>query len=210
MRKPISYILAICIVALLFVAVKLLFKQLRLQSENEKMSEYLLRTDNLFACFSETLRTFIYSDGFVISNIELIDSKGNCKMLSEIVENEKMLVYLPNISCNTCTGRETELVNSIFGDRVKDVLIVSNFESRREQIVFERESHITTFTLKRDEIFPSPELSEHIVIFLISKELRGHCLLLPDEDNNKVSEIYYQAVSEKFSNNVQKREKHEN
>ena len=200
MKHRIFYhsITIVIFIILLSTVVGLLIKQQHFKNSNRKMSEYLEKCNELFSIFSKTLSIFVQTSGMSIPDIRLIDSHGNQKMLSEIIENEKMLVYLPKISCNTCTIRETELINVIFGEKVKNVMIVSNFQSLREQIVFEKETHIATYSLKRGESFPIPEYGQHIVLSLVSKTLYAYCFLLPDDKMDKISEIYYQSVAKKF------------
>ena len=198
MKRVTSYIATCFLIILLCIAACLFIKHQRLVNENRTMSEYLRKSLQLFTAFSETIGTFTRTSGTSIPDIELIDSQGNQKMLSEVVENEKMFVYLPQIACNTCTYRETEMIHAIFGEKVNDVMIVSNFQSLREQIVFERETLITTYSLKRDATFPLPEFEQQTVLFLVSNTLHVYCVLIPDETTSKISEIYYQAVAQRI------------
>jgi len=197
MKRLISSLIPIAFIILLFIVGGLIIKQQQIARNNNILSDYLKKSHQLFNDFSNTISTFVRTSGIEIPDFELIDSKGNINTLSEIVKNEKMLVYLPKISCNSCTNRETELINTIFGEKIKEVMIVSNFQSLREQIFFERESNIASYSLKKDVNFPLKEYEQQVVIFLISKSLLANCVLVPDEASAKIAEIYYQSVAKR-------------
>jgi peroxiredoxin len=202
MKKIMPIIIIAGLVTSLFGLSYYYIKQQKYRRANENLSEYIRKYNDAFASFSSTLATLIIQDGLDIPNVALRNSDGNYKMLLDIIENEKMLVYLPEMSCSVCANQELELVNSTFGEYTKNILIVSNFESVRKQKVFERESNIKTYSLKKNEVFLPKNTTQNTVIFLISKELTGHCFLLLDSENSKVTEIYYKAIVERLNKNL--------
>lgn len=204
MNKNIFRLLTSSLIVSIFGLIGLFIKIQYIRSDNASMIEYFKKVSSIFDSFSSTLNIFISSDSLIIPDIELIDSKGGNKNIRETIEDGKMLIYLPTIPCNSCATEEMRLINTAFGEGVKNVMVVSNFKTIREQKIFEKESNLTAYSLRNDMIFPTKELNQQKAYFLVYKDLLIHCLLLPDGNNTKIVELYYNAMSEKFNHKEKK------
>lgn len=172
-----------------------------------KKSEYhikslradLIKLDTIYHSFTKAINDCIVYDGFPVSDIDLVNAAGKTLKLKDIVESEKLVIYLPNISCNTCTIGEIEIIESVFSEQQKkNIILISNFTNNREIKIFEKESSIKTFGVFKSKDFPNSELTNKIVLFMVSDLLQGQCVFLPQIDNSKLSELYYKVILERM------------
>ncbi|GAB6013267.1 hypothetical protein [Viscerimonas tarda] len=190
------------IVCFIAVGVVLFFEEKRMSRaiaekvEIEKNIEYM---KNLCSSFTSSINDFVLYDDLDIADCEITDSEGKQQKLSNVIISEKLIIYLPEISCTSCSDGEINILNSFFSENEKgNIVVVANFRSNRELKIFEKNAGIKTYGIAKEEQFPSRTLNGSIVLFLLSDSFKASCLFIPDRTYGKLSEIYYEAVANKF------------
>jgi hypothetical protein len=198
-----KYILVYCICILLFVLLIFILNRRihELEKSNSEMIININKTEKIFPSFLKTFDNFILYDNKRILNVDLIDSDGNVKKLSDIIEIEKMIIFLPKIDCHTCSAKEIELLKTFFLPKErKRICILAKFRNKRESKLFEMNTGLETFEIQsEDNLFLNKILNERPVVFLISPYLYGYCFLLDNKENYKLSEEYYKMIQKRFS-----------
>lgn len=139
-------------------------------------------------------------DAVDIPNIEVVNSANKSCNLSELVTDDRLIFYLPDLGCSSCYEKELELLKEMIPERIKKrVLVIGAFTTNRELKLFENKSKLQTFRIvKTNNEFPIPVFNEVSLAFVLTKQMK--CYALFDAVNNaKASKLYYRFISEKMS-----------
>lgn len=161
------------------------------QKSNSEKEEVLVRV----------IYDLITYDEVDVPDIALIDSSNGECMLSELIDEDKIVFYLPNLGCSSCYEQEIALIKGMIPDGVKErVMTVGNFSNIRELKLFERSSGLRTFKIEEQNgEFPIIAFNETSVVFFLTRQMK--CYALFDAVNNvRASKLYYKIISEKILN----------
>lgn len=202
MKNKFIYLI-ICIAIFLFIYVLFQYRKINtLEYDNSRM---VINTDNtkrVFKTIINSFDNFILYDNQRIKDVKLIDGDGNSIMLSDIVEEEKMIIFLPIINCHTCSAKEIDVLKKIIKPTVRErICILARFRNKRELKIFEKSTGLKTFDLlPESKLFLKQTLNDRPVLFILSPYLYGHCFFLSDNENYKLSEEYYKMIQKRFEN----------
>lgn len=161
------------------------------QESNSEKEEVLVRV----------IYDLITYDGTDVPDIALINSSNGKCMLSELIDKDKIVFYLPNLGCSSCYEQEIALIKGMIPAEVKEqVIIVGNFSNIRELKLFERSSGLRAFKIEEQNgEFPVIAFNETFVVFFLTRQMK--CYALFDAVNNvRASKLYYRIISEKILN----------
>jgi uncharacterized protein YktA (UPF0223 family) len=149
----------------------------------------------------KTIDNFIFYENLSVNDVDLLNRNGDVTKLSSIVELEKMIIFLPEINCHTCSEREIKILKDfIQPEQRARIIVISKFQNKRELKLFEINSGLKTYEIMNDnELFKDITLNKTSVVFLISPFLKGYCFLIRDKENSKLFERYYQMIQKRFS-----------
>jgi len=119
---------------------------------------------------------------------------------TNIIEVEKMIIFLPIIDCHSCCAKEIDVLKTFILPKERErIIILAKFRNKRELKLFERNIGLKTFEISsNDYLFSSKILNESPVVFLISPYLSGYCFLLNSKENYKIAEEYYKMIQKRF------------
>lgn len=188
-------IFALSALLFLFVGGKIAVYKTTKLCEGLETRESILRT--YIVEFINNQVAFDYSP---IPDVELMDHDGHLIGLSEILHEERLIIYLPDIGCHTCSDKEVELVKSIFLNEAKNkIWVIAKFNNKRELQLFESQSGLIVYGIDSQCEFPSEKLALSPVLFLLSQDQIGFAFFKPVKEMSQFSILYYKAVLKRLN-----------
>lgn len=139
-------------------------------------------------------------DATDVPDIEILDSDNNKCWLSDQIDKDKIIFYLPNLGCSSCYEQEIALIKEMIPSSMKNkVMVVGNFLNIRELKLFERNSNLNSFKIEgKNDLFPLIPYNDISVVFILTEQMK--CYALFDAVNNaKASKLYYKIIVDKMS-----------
>lgn len=108
----------------------------------------------------------IASGPLPLDDVLVRDAKGQHLLLSSSLEEGKLVLYLPSISCIPCAQKGISTLDSVFKDHFRDrIVLVSSFENLHTQKIIENEFNVNTYSILTDTLLPSDSFAEKPMAF---------------------------------------------
>lgn len=199
-EKFTCYLLVICLIIFnvwAFVNLNNKTKLISLCSENWEKSQ--LKNIDLTNYFIERERRCVESDNFSLSGrLILKDLQGNSLLLQEKLSQPPILLFrFSGSNCQTCIDKEIKRIVQYLNDvnPVKVVILVSdkdinelNYFKKVNGIKFE------IFLVEKEEINIPMEQYNIPYLFILSPEGFTNSVFIPERNENKFSEQYYNII----------------
>jgi hypothetical protein len=162
--------------------------------------------EELFYSSLHNYDNFVIYDNLSILNVDLRDSNGDIRKLSDIIREEKLIIYLPDVTCRSCSERALQVLKDIFPSELNEnIHIIARFNNKRELKIYEQNSSLKSLGLNfGDNLFSEAEdsLNFQHILFIITPQVKGICFFIPD-DNVFFSKTYYKSIYQRFKNKKQ-------
>lgn len=183
---------------LLLVSVLYIIKQ-TITFQQEK-AEFKILSTSINYYIIESIK-----NGDLIINDLSLKSNSEDQKISKILDKDKLIIYLPNIDCHSCTSKEVELIKKIFPDSIRQqIIVIAKVENKREIKLFERFSGLQTYGITNNDFLFS---NNHLIkptLFIARPSLQTYAYFVPYHDNPQISIMYYYSVLDKLSNKEKK------
>lgn len=130
------------------------------------------------------------------------DTNGKNVLLTSLIKEETFVIYFTKLDCMACIDRELRVLDEFFDkeDLRKRVLLIGNFDNKREQKLLERNTRIKTYQVKGSSFFSSFKNEKSILYCLVDSNLAIHnCMDVGTiRSNIDVARIYYKTISDRF------------
>lgn len=153
---------------------------------------------------SNQFASLLRNDNIKVPDFDITDSMGSSKMISQILNNEKFVIYLGNIECTSCIERELLILHDVFTeDEIQqNMLLLGIFKSRKEQKITETIAQIPTYHMDNPLPISTWNKKNGIIYCIVDSSLKVHNLIDVRQNLSHIdiTQIYYRAIAERIRN----------
>jgi hypothetical protein len=133
-------------------------------------------------------------------NIKLFDLQNNSTALLRVVKNHPILIFkYSSLNCNVCVDEQITLLKKL-GDKIgtENILILTNYNSPRELILYLRINQINIKVFNLNEVALTPIDKNVPYYFILDKDLLLKMLFIPTKGDINLTKQYFEKICYRF------------
>lgn len=200
-------LIILIILNILYISINVSLKS-QISFLEDKISINLESFDDTVNLYRNNILNLSINSGYEINpNILLKSESGNVCALSELVEQQHLLVFKYfKESCHSCVEQEFFRLNGVLGDINCFKIIVLTTEKESFRIELIKRKHMIEFpfyTLEGVELEHPLDKYHTPYLFTLNKSLIPGNLFIPLSTDEDLSLIYYKNLKKVFCSNLQ-------
>lgn len=181
---------SVCLSLIIFISVLLTActRSKSIKVEYDKIDTELLLYD------------IINSEKRQLNNVCLHSVDGDTLKLKSCVDScLSLVIYIPNLSCTSCSQKEVAMLKDIIHDESKRIMILACFDNKRDHSIFQSKFGLKIYDVGNNTLFKNKEDNEISSIFMIDDSLET-MVYIDLSTYAHLSRIYYEAFSDRYKN----------
>lgn len=172
--------------------------------QKKLFSDYNKKLFAMETSLADQYVTFICNDNIKIPDFDIKDSEESTKKISQILDKEKLIIYLGEIECSSCIEKELQLMHTFFSnDEIEqNVILLGVFHNLKAQKITEKIVNIPTYNIDYPVPFSNNNDKREILYCVMDSSMKVHNLINISKNISDIdmAKLYYKAFAEKIRN----------